>query len=99
MPRALQRSRTRSRAVQKQNTRAAGTPAPIKGLMSNTAIYGGGESVEGNPHEFAIYLYNLIPRELGCAVRNGSKEIATNIPDATASFGEVRTHAYYNSQV
>ena len=94
MPLSLNPS-IRARAQgQQQNTQAAGSPAPIRGLMANIAIYGGDTG-----HENAIWLYNFVPRELGCSVRKGSREHATNIPDSSSADGDVRTISLYNSQV
>lgn len=83
------------RQSQKQNTRAFGAPAPIKGLQAYDGVY----NSDADGMTKAIWLFNLVPSELGCRVRTGSLEIAANLPGQTEQPGEVRTVAYYNSQV
>lgn len=82
----------KSKGAQGQNTISTGVSAPLKGLVANNPIY-----ADIKVDDAAIILYNLIPRELGCSVRPGSLEFATNILDKTGQPGEVRTIMYYNS--
>jgi len=77
---------------QKQNTRATVAAAPTKGIIADAVYHEGALAFDA-----AIWLYNMIPSEYGCRVRDGSKEFATNIPFDTAA--EVRTLMYYNSVV
>ena len=79
---------------QKQNTQSIGVPAPIRGIIANNPMY-----TDVEVENAAIWLYNLIPRELGCGLRPGSKYFATDVPDNTANPGEIRTIMYYNSVV
>ena len=85
-----------AKGVQKQNTRSVGIPAPVGGIVANNPMY-----TDVTAENAAIWLYNLVPRELGCAVRPGSVEFATNIPDVANPLGggDVRTIAFYNSIV
>ena len=75
-----------------QTTQSIGIPAPVQGIVANNPMY-----TDVSVENAAIWLYNMIPRELGCSVRPGSHEYATNIPDKTDTPGEIRTIMYYNA--
>ena len=83
------------RRPQPQLTQPFGAPAPVEGIQANSPIYSGGEQNLSR----TIWQWNLIPGELGCRVRYGSKEFATNIPDNAGPDGEIRTLLYYNNNV
>jgi len=85
----------RNEPPQRQNTQAVGTPAPMRGLVANAPIYG----TDAGNHETAIWLFNMIPREMGVSVRPGSKETVTGLLDKDALPADVRTLMYYNSVV
>jgi hypothetical protein len=81
--------------AQPQLVGAMGTPPPILGINANDAIY----TVQDNQNPFlqALYMVNLIPGEFGVRIRPGTREFATNIPDADGQMREVRSVMYYNS--
>ena len=88
------------RRPQRQNAQGFGAPAPVGGIQANSPIYSGGDDNLAK----CIWMWNIIPGEYGCRVRNGSKEFATNIPGTQSGpgvgeRGHVRTLLYYNDNV
>ena len=71
---------------QRQRSTNVSMPAPYKGLEANAPIF---DSVEGM--EKAVSMINIVPRELGCKVREGSREYATELVGEDDMPGDVRT--------
>jgi hypothetical protein len=65
----------------------------MQGIQANSPIYG----VSDQDFTAAIWLYNFIPSELGVRVRDGSREFARSVPDASSADGDIRTLMYLNS--
>ena len=79
---------------QPQRASAIGVTGPNRGIVAKSAYNRVGDE---SSIEAALYLFNMIPGELGCRVRPGSREYATQILDKNDEPGDIRTLMYYNS--
>ena len=77
--------------ARKQVTQSVEVLAPLDGIRVSDQGIGPMSKGEG-----ALYLDNLVPKDLGCTVRSGSKVWAINVPDADGPNGEIRTIIGYN---